>query len=109
MLLPRSDGLDPGCTEVFDVKKSAAANVVTTADANTAINAKEMGGAWDRARDMHNFSTRTKAETENSPEVHTLTPSSSKRKRVDEFDDLMEFDAGMLHIEGLQHSFQLKV
>ncbi|CAE7512716.1 unnamed protein product [Symbiodinium sp. CCMP2592] len=99
VLLPRSEGLEPGCTEVFDVKQSAATNVVTTADANTAINAKEMTGAWERARDMHNFATRTKAETENSPEVHTLA-QAGKRKRVDEFDDLMEFDYGMLSIEG---------
>ncbi|CAE7895081.1 unnamed protein product [Symbiodinium necroappetens] len=108
VLLPRSFGLEAGCTEVFDVKSSSASNVVTTADANTAINEKEMGAAWSRARDLHSFSTRTKPESEDCPEVSTLAPSQ-KRKKNDDFDDLLEFDAGMLSIEGFQQGFQLSV
>ncbi|CAE7242066.1 unnamed protein product [Symbiodinium sp. CCMP2592] len=98
VLLPQSDGMGPGCTEVFDVKKSTASSVTTAATSDTALNEQEVDGAWNRLRDSRALSVGSKQDAE-AGDVFGL--QGVKRKAADDFDDLLDFSNTSFSFEGI--------
>ena len=104
ILRPRSDGMEVGCTEVFDVKKSFASTAKDIANSEVALNEKEISGAWKRSREAMAFDAASEAVTNpehpDEPETQLVMRGIKRKGAVDDFDDLMDFDTVGVEVSG---------
>ncbi|CAE7294669.1 unnamed protein product, partial [Symbiodinium necroappetens] len=101
VLRPKSDGMEQGCTEIFDVRQSFAAKAVTEADSATAISEKEVDVAWARAHGRHSLGVTTPEDAEGNMGPPSLSMKQGvKRPAPDDFDDLMAFDSDFFSVSG---------
>ena len=88
VLLPRSEGMADGCTEIFDIKKATARKSMEAATSSNAIADLEVEKTWKKAKASHSFDT-TVTDVDGASQMQ-LT-QSLKKAPGDDFDDLLDF------------------
>ena len=88
VLRPKSEGTPEGTTEIYDVKRSYAANVAKAASTEDALFQEEVSGAWNKVRKVTEVSAQEVVDEAGETLVQL---SGGVKKARDDFDDLMDF------------------